>query len=131
MTRLTQNRDYIVRDATETYLAGEIKSQSLYDIAVGAADLESYKANNSESIAKVRIKWSASALQNTKVRHRQTIVTLRAQKSETAAGFAEHSCVSCGAPLPETDSIECSYCHSPIQRKNADWLLESVETKVE
>lgn len=132
MAALTQNKNYIVRDATDTYLAGELKPQSLYDIAVGAADLESFKANSSEAIAKVRIKWSAAALPNTKVRHRQSVITLRAQNTHlNNAGFAEHSCASCGAPLPETDSIECSYCHSPIQGKNADWLLDSVETKVE
>ncbi len=132
MAGLTGNRDYIIRDATEAYLTKELKKQSLYDIAVGAADLESYKTNSTEAIAKIRIKWSAAGLKATKVRHRQSVVTMRAQNAHVAgAGFAEHSCSSCGAPLPETDSIECSYCHSPIQRKNADWLLDSVETTVE
>ncbi len=132
MAGLTGNRDYIVRDASENYLATESKPQSLYDIAVGAADLESFKSNSAESIAKVRIKWSAAAREGTEVRHRQSVVTLKAANAVTStAGFAEHGCASCGAPLPETDSIECSYCHSPIQRKNADWLLDSVETTVE
>ena len=132
MAGLTGNRDYVIRDATDTYLEKELKKQGLYDIAVGAADLESYRANSTEAIAKVRIKWSAAGLKATNVRHRQSVVTMRAQNTHIAgAGFAEHSCSACGAPLPETDSIECSYCHSPIQRKNADWLIDSVETTVE
>ena len=76
----------------------------------------------------------SDAFNKLRSRHHQTIrdLQLTADKDDVlASGFAEHSCNSCGAPLPETDSIECSYCHSPIQRKNADWLLESVTTSVE
>lgn len=132
MAKLTGSTDYIVRDASATYLSTARETQTLYDIAVGAADLESLTNSGNEAIAKVRIKWSAAADERAVVRHRQSILTLRAANADiSGAGFAEHSCSSCGAPLPESDSIECSYCHSPIQRKNADWLLESVETNVE
>lgn len=56
---------------------------------------------------------------------------IASQKAVAKSGFADPGCPTCGAPLPETDSIECSYCHSPIQRKNADWLLSRVKTTVE
>lgn len=132
MARLTGNRAYIERDATEIYLKDDTGREGLYDIAVGAAELESYAAAEPMCTAQVIIKWSAADSKGQNVRHRESVLRLKASASDVrAAGFAEHSCASCGAPLPETDSIECSYCHSPIQRKNADWLLESVETTVE
>lgn len=134
MAHMTANRAYIVRDATDTYLGSVAfeKPQPLFNIAVGAADLETFKAKDEISRARIRVKWSAAGSRAAEVRHRQSVITLISPANAAAAGgFAEHSCSSCGAPLPETDSTECSYCHSPIQGKNADWLLESVETTIE
>ncbi len=134
MAQMTANRAYIIRDATDTYLSSAAfeKPQPLFDIAVGAADLETFKGKDDVSRARIRVKWSAAGSRAAEVRHRQSVITLISPANAAAAGgFAEHSCTSCGAPLPETDSTECSYCHSPIQRKNADWLLESVETTIE
>lgn len=132
MARLTGNRAFIARDATDTYLKGDTSRENLYDVAVGAAELESYGAAEAACTAQVRIKWSAADGKGHEVRHRESVLSLSAKMADVVAGgFEEHSCGSCGAPLPETDSVECSYCHSPIQRKNADWLLESVETTIE
>lgn len=155
MARLTGNRAFILRDASESYLGKKTARENLFDIAVGAAELEVYTDAKSPIEARVRIKWSAAAESGSEPRHRQSLLTLSAKpryrehrepnaRDNTESvfrivagpdidetGFAEHSCSSCGAPLPETDSTECSYCHSPIQGKNADWLLESVETTIE
>lgn len=132
MARLTGNGAYISRDASDAYLKEAAGAENLYDIAVGAAELESYNSADAACSAKVRIKWSAAASKGEPVRHRESVLLLTATKNDVlGSGFAEHGCNSCGAPLPETDSMECTYCHSPIQRKNADWLLESVTTSVE
>lgn len=134
MARMTAKRAYIERDATDEYLQAMVleKQQPLFNVAVGAADLETFKDAEDLSRARIRVKWSAAASRAAEVRHRQSLITLICPtKTAAAGGFAEHSCTSCGAPLPETDSTECSYCHSPIQGKNADWLLETVETTIE
>lgn len=132
MARLTGDINYIRRDATEEYLAHPLKKQMLYDIAVGAVDVESFEEKDDSATARVLVKWSAADHQGAMARHRRSILHLEVQKQHWAkSGFADPGCPACGAPLLETDSIECSYCHSPIQRKNADWLLSRVKTTVE
>ena len=131
MARLTGDKHYVSRDATDAYLSQGIAQEKLGDIAVGAADLEHYDDALSPIEARVRIKWSAS-LNRSAVRHRESVLALQAKPSdETGTGFADHSCDNCGGPLPETDSESCAYCRSPIQRKNHDWLLQAIETQVE
>jgi len=131
MARVSGQNQIVARDAIDDYLQKSIPQQKLSEIAVGAADLEYYEDALSPIEAKVRIKWSASE-NGSAIRHRQSILTLHAKPSEeTGVGFAEHSCGSCGGPLPETDSEACSYCRSPIQKKNKDWLLAGVNTTVE
>lgn len=131
MARLSADNTYLRRDATNGYLQKGAPKENLSDISVGAADLEHYDDALSPIEAHVRIKWSAS-LNRGAVRHRESILTLKAKpEEETGSGFAEHSCENCGGPLPETDSETCSYCRSPIQSKNHDWLLDNIETTVE
>lgn len=131
MARITGDASFVARDATDDYLRQLIPTEMLRDVAVGAADLEHYDDSLTPLEAKVRIKWSAS-LNRSAVQHRESVLTLRANPSEeTGSGFAEHGCESCGGPLPETDAETCAYCRSPIQRKNHDWLLHTIETTVE
>lgn len=132
LATLTGKKDYLLRDATEKYIAQDIQQTTLSDIAVGAADLEEYNSSDATLTAKVRIKWSAKAAGDSEIRHRQTVLSLTAAPQDSeGAGFADHSCTTCGAPLPETDAEACSYCRSPIQGKNKDWLLDKVKTTVE
>lgn len=132
MARLTGDTNYIRRDATEDYLNSSIQKQPLYDIAVGAVDTQSVEVAEHDAFARVLVKWSAADKKEKAPRHRRSLLSLRAKTEHIKhKGFDDPGCPACGAPLPETDSIECSYCHSPIQRQNADWLLEKVETTVE
>lgn len=155
MARLSGNVAFIQRDASESYLSKKPSRENLHDIAVGAAELESYNDSAAPIEARVRIKWSAAGVNDSEPRHRQSVLTLVAEPKYTEhrepnardnkesvfrmvsgpdvddTGFAEHSCSSCGAPLPETDSETCSYCRSTIARRNKDWLLAAIETVVE
>ncbi|MFZ5629875.1 MAG: TIM44-like domain-containing protein [Spirochaetota bacterium] len=132
MASLTGTSAWIGRDATENFLSQALPRQILYDIAVGATDLESFKADVAPARASVRIKWSAASQRGAKPTHRQSLLRLSAPLEAAAnQGFADPGCPACGAPLPETDSETCAYCRSTIARKNADWLLESIETTVE
>lgn len=132
MSQLTAKKDFILRDATAKFLERAGAHYLMSDIAVGAADIESYDDALSPIRSQVRIKWSAKGPGDKEIRHRQSVLSLVAEPQyETGAGFAEHSCETCGAPLPETDADTCAYCRSPIQRKNKDWLLDEIKTTVE
>ena len=132
MSQLTAKKDFILRDATPKFLERAGAHLPLTDIAVGAADMESYDDTLSPIRAQVRIKWSAKGPGDQEIRHRESVLSLVAEPQfEAGSGFAEHSCDTCGAPLPETDAEACAYCRSPIQRKNKDWLLDEIKTTVE
>lgn len=120
-----------MRDAEAAYVKKLAQEPQWSDIAVGAADIEELDDSGEKLKSTVRIKWSALSPGEKASRHRESILTLVATRDAAQAGFAEHSCPSCGAPLPETDSTECSYCRSTIARQNSDWLLTDVETSVE
>jgi hypothetical protein len=131
MSRITGDLNYVARDATESYLAEPKNLQPLYDIAVGAADLQSVESGEQGLKAKIMIKWSAADNKGKVVRHRRSWLHLVARNEDAQIQtFADPGCPSCGAPLPETDSEKCSYCQSTIARKNTDWLLDSIETTV-
>lgn len=131
MARMTGKQEYIMRDAEAAYVKKLAQEPQWSDIAVGAADIEELDDSGEKLKSTVRIKWSALSPGEKASRHRESILTLVATRDAAQAGFAEHSCPSCGAPLPETDSTECSYCRSTIARQNSDWLLTDVETSVE
>ncbi|GAB4424909.1 MAG: hypothetical protein OHK0011_05830 [Turneriella sp.] len=132
MARLTGDATYIRRDATDGYLAHAMKRQPLYDIAVGAVDVEACENQGDTAKARVLVKWSAADEKGSAVRHRRSVLFLQAKPDHLKdTGFADPGCPSCGAPLPETDSETCAYCRSTIARKNADWLLDKIETTVE
>jgi rubrerythrin len=132
MTAITGKKDFLLRDATDNYLKNARAGATWKDVAVGAADLEGYDDALSPITATVRVKWSAQGPGDKEIRHRESLLYLAAKpNAEEGSGFADHSCDTCGAPLPETDAEACAYCRSPIQRKNKDWLLDRVETTVE
>ena len=132
LTGITGKRDFLLRDATDAYLEKKRAAASWKDVSVGAADIEAYDDALSPIRASVRIKWSAKGPGDREIRHRESVLSLVAEpQNEGGSGFADHSCETCGAPLPETDAEACAYCRSPIQRKNKDWLLDQVETTVE
>lgn len=132
MARMTGSMAYIRRDAQDNYLKEQKEIAPLFDVAVGAVDLENLTTDTDGYSARVRIKWSAAAEPGLEPRHRESILTLGASADDATGGsFSDPGCETCGAPLPETDSEKCSYCQSPIQAKNKDWLLTGSATTVE
>jgi len=132
MVQLTGNKNLLTRDATIAFLTKSAKRARMRNFAVGAAELEDVIKEEDRFTATVRLKWSATDEQENEPRHRESLLTLVSGKNDVNGhGFAEHSCESCGAPLPETDSDTCAYCKATIAKKNPDWLLDSVSTTVE
>ncbi|MCB1176667.1 MAG: TIM44-like domain-containing protein, partial [Leptospiraceae bacterium] len=98
------------------------------DVAVGSVDLVEIKTLEEELEARLLIKWSAAFSEKSAPRHRESDIYIRAKLSlEDKFGIAEHGCESCGAPLPEIDSIECGYCKSPIPTKINDWYFYNLK----
>jgi DNA-directed RNA polymerase subunit RPC12/RpoP len=101
-----------------------VTKKLLYDVAVGSVDLikaEKWKAE-------VHIKWSAADTKGEEPFFREnTFVLILTKPNIPLVGFAEHSCETCGSPLPETDSLQCEYCGSSIPVRVNDWLLEKVD----
>lgn len=117
------------RDAAKEFLKSQSKSQKyITDAAVGAVDLKELSEDNGKYRAKVKILWSASHSAGTAPEHQRNIFSLSIPKGlRKKAGLSENSCESCGAPLPESDSLKCSYCGGVLPAQVNDWLLESVE----
>ncbi|HRP69702.1 MAG TPA: hypothetical protein PLY93_09250, partial [Turneriella sp.] len=116
------------RDATDEYREKGIQKTVYYQAAVGAADLTSLKERDGVLYASVRIKWSAAKNPKAEPTHAESILTLAAKREAAeATTFADPGCASCGAPLPESDSATCAYCHAPVTKKNSDWLLVDVQ----
>ncbi|MCB1156191.1 MAG: TIM44-like domain-containing protein [Leptospiraceae bacterium] len=127
-SRLKGNPDPLRRDAVETYLSELPKSSvPFYDIAVGAVDTQSLKLDGNSAIAKVKVKWSAADTKGAEPYYRENTFTIILEEAKTELlGFAGHSCISCGSPLPESDSLSCEYCGAEVPGKVKDWLLKSV-----
>lgn len=102
--------------------------EELYNTVVGSVDLISVRTENSDALADVKIQWSTAAIKDEEPYHQEHNFVLRmpvAQKNPY--GLADHSCDSCGAPLPESDSVKCSYCGSALPATVTDWLLVEAE----
>jgi hypothetical protein len=117
------------RDATREFLAGfGAGRQVLSDISVGAVDLMSVKMAGSDVRAVVKILWSAAFKTGEEPYHQEHLFSLSMPMAmKNPYGLADHSCDSCGAPLPETDTLKCSYCGSDIPSVVSDWLLAGIE----
>lgn len=102
--------------------------EPLYSTAVGSVDLISVRTENADAYADVKIQWSTARVINGEPYHQEHNFVLKmplAQKNPY--GLADHSCESCGGPLPETDSVKCSYCGSDLPSTVTDWILSDAE----
>ena len=121
----------LARDATEKFL-GQFKPGAGYfaETAVGSVDLQEVTKTDGAARAVVLVLWSAALAQGKVPEHREHRLTLVLPPlMKNPYGFADHSCDSCGAPLPESDAQTCSYCGSALQKTNSDWLLDGIEEK--
>ncbi len=126
--RINGDSSLLKRDSAEGFSSGISQAEGLTDIAVGAADLESVETTDKDAIARVRILWAAAFKKGEEPYHQENMFTLSMPLSmQTNNGLADHSCPSCGAPLPDSDALNCSYCGNPLPRIVEDWLLAGVE----
>lgn len=123
----TQEKQILHRDAVEEFLNATQFTTTLTEFAVNSINVERYRVSDSFSEVTVRVNWAARR-GNKIIKHKESIMTLALEVGKNVStGLAEHSCESCGAPLPETDSLNCIYCGKQIEAKNKDWMLHSIE----
>jgi hypothetical protein len=119
----------IQRDATENYIKGyKARKYSLRDVAVGSVDLLTCEANENGFKAVVLVLWSGAKKEYTEPEHEEHRFTLILKKGASKkGGISENSCGSCGAPLPDSDSLKCEYCSADVPSVVNDWLLDSAK----
>lgn len=120
----------LARDTTPGFLKGfDPKPDKMYDIAVGAVDLVSVALQGEEAIAMVKVLWSRATQKGAEPYHQEHMFMLTMPVAlKNPYGLADHSCDNCGAPLPETDALKCTYCGSELPVVVSDWLLAKIET---
>lgn len=117
------------RDASENFIKQISKSKEfISDAAVGSVDLVNIVEREEKYFVNVKILWSASFQENAEPKHRRNLFLLSIPKQmQRKGGLSGNSCEACGAPLPESDSLNCEYCSAEIPSLVNDWLLESIE----
>ncbi|HMV77375.1 MAG TPA: zinc-ribbon domain-containing transport protein, partial [Leptospiraceae bacterium] len=118
----------VKRFCTESFAERRfLKPEYISDPVIGAAVLQSCRMEDGKVFSRVFIQWSASFLKGTESVYQEVnLVLVRNISSEKDSfGFAELGCPSCGAPLPESDSVKCGYCRSDLPVQVNDWLLDS------
>ena len=119
----------LARDAAPAFIAAfPARTEKLYNTAVGAVDLMSVTLDGEDAVAKVKILWSTATSLNDEPYHREHLFTLAMPVAlKNPYGLADHGCNSCGAPLPETDALKCTYCGSDLPPAVSDWLLVAID----
>ncbi len=122
------NSDFIRRETLNKTILEQSKTKELFYLpVVGAAEIKKLEKQEKELLAEVTIHWSAARSVQALAENRVTNLRLRLKQGRAAnLGFSEVSCKNCGAPYPEMDSNQCSYCNEPIPELVSDWLLESI-----
>jgi hypothetical protein len=121
--------EMLSRDASPSVQKMISKSKEyIADAAVGSVDLKNIKETGGKFFVKVKILWSASFQVGYEPKHQRHLFTLSFPKNLTRkGGLSGNSCETCGAPLPESDSLQCEYCGAVVPPQVDDWILESVE----
>lgn len=119
----------ITRDAAPELLEtlGHGK-ENMYNTAVGSVDIISVRTENGNAYADVKVLWSTATVLNQEPYHQEHNFVLKMPVTQkNPYGLADHSCDSCGAPLPESDSVKCIYCGNDLPATVTDWLLVEAE----
>ncbi len=102
--------------------------EPLYNTSVGSVDLISVRNENGNAYADVKIQWSTARVINEEPYHQEHNFVLKMPLTQkNPYGLADHSCESCGGPLPESDTIKCSYCGNELPSTVTDWVLTDAE----
>lgn len=118
----------VKRFCTESFTERRfLKPEYISDPVIGAAVLQSCRMEDGKVFSRVFIQWSASFEKGSESLYQEVNLVLLKNISSGSSqdGFAELGCPSCGAPLPESDSVKCGYCGSDLPVQVNDWLLDS------
>ncbi|TGL65622.1 TIM44-like domain-containing protein [Leptospira jelokensis] len=106
---------------------GEPGKEPMHSPVVGSCHLVKYE-NHLVPEMTCEIRWSVARKKGLVPEHRRSHIRLVLPKERPKSiGFSELSCENCGAPLPEVDVNECSYCRKPIPKVISDWLFHSIK----
>ncbi len=121
---------YLKRDATQSIQKQIQEKEFLADVAVGSSDLKQIEIKDEKFFASIKILWSANFQPGQEPIHQQTkfLVSLPVNLARKG-GLSSNSCESCGAPLPESDSLQCEYCGANVPAQVNDWILEEIKTR--
>lgn len=119
----------LARDAVPRFLkVFPQQKHKFYNTAIGAVDLISVKVEEKDAIAKVKIYWSTALQKNDKPCHKEHMFTMKMPVAlKNPYGLGDHSCDTCGAPLPETDALKCTYCGGNLATVVNDWILLQID----
>jgi hypothetical protein len=115
------------RNATEYFFKEFAPTSHHFDVAVGSVSTVELDWNERKIKSKVLVLWSGSTSIGKEPVHKEHYFYVQMDRNARKQnGLAGHSCEACGAPLPESNSLQCSYCSSPIPAIVNDWLLHKV-----
>jgi rubrerythrin len=123
------DKNHLARDASSGFMSNfnPVKTY-MAEVVVGASDLKKVWQDNDKAYASVLIFWSASLMKKDEPVHRESTFTLSMPLAlKNPYGLANHSCNSCGGPLPDTTGTACTYCGAALPATVADWILENVD----
>ncbi|MCP4129723.1 MAG: DUF2207 domain-containing protein [bacterium] len=127
--RARGDKTLVNRDAAEKFLNSFNPSKEyIREPVVGAVDLKAMSlVEKNQLSAFVFVKWSCSFAENKEPEFHASQLNITIDVGvENSYGFADHSCDSCGGPLPETDALKCDYCGGDLPVVVNDWLIESI-----
>ncbi len=125
------NSSIVKRESTPEFwetLPGK-KTSPLFLPVIGSCKLIQLGVNQKNPQATLEFRWSAARGKDLLPEHRRNKIKIQLLKPRPKdLGFGEYSCSHCGAPFPELDATECSYCKTAIPNLVPDWLMDSNET---
>ncbi len=123
------DKNQLARDASSGFMANfnPVKTY-MAEVVVGASDLKRVWQDKDKAYASVLILWSASLMKKDEPVHRESTFTLSMPLAlKNPYGLANHSCNSCGGPLPDSNATVCTYCGAALPVTVSDWILENVD----
>ncbi len=117
-----------VQNTTQPYLFSRIYINSIQLLAMTP------NANNNQTLATYSITWAyqrvrangALEMIDGDVNESAETIVLSRNVNSFSGGYSmhKHQCPSCGAPIADTSSTNCSYCQSPILSTDGkDWQV--------
>lgn len=125
------NSSILKRESTPKFwetLSGK-KISPMFLPVIGSCKLTQLELTQEKPEATLEFRWSAARGKDLLPEHRRNrikILLLKPRQSDL--GFGETSCSNCGAPFPELDAMECSYCKASIPNLVSDWLIDANES---